>query len=64
MLLAINGATTIKAALPENIAEASAARSRALEIWAAKMDAYLAAKPSWRKQHGRLPCTSLGVTLR
>jgi 2-keto-myo-inositol isomerase len=43
MLLAINGATTMKATLPEDIAAASAAGFRALEIWAAKMDAYLEA---------------------
>ena len=41
MLLAINGATTMKATLPEDIAAASAAGFRALEIWAAKMDTYL-----------------------
>ena len=41
MLLAINGATTMKATLPEDIATASAARFKALEIWAGKMDAYL-----------------------
>jgi 2-keto-myo-inositol isomerase len=41
MLLAINGATTMKATLPEDIAAASAAGFKALEIWAAKMDAYL-----------------------
>jgi sugar phosphate isomerase/epimerase len=43
MLLAINGATTMKATLPEDIAAASAAGFRALEIWAAKMDTYLEA---------------------
>jgi hypothetical protein len=41
MLLAINGATTMKATLPQDIAAAAAAGFRALEIWAAKMDAYL-----------------------
>jgi 2-keto-myo-inositol isomerase len=41
MLLAINGATTMKATLPEDIEAASAAGFRGLEIWAAKMDAYL-----------------------
>jgi len=41
MLLAINGATTMKATLPEDIAAASAAGFKALEIWAAKMDTYL-----------------------
>lgn len=41
MLLAINGATTMKATLPEDIAAASAAGFKALEIWAAKMDDYL-----------------------
>jgi 2-keto-myo-inositol isomerase len=41
MLLAINGATTMKATLPEDIAAAQAAGFKALEIWAAKMDAYL-----------------------
>lgn len=41
MLLAINGATTMRATLPEDIAAASAAGFRALEIWGAKMDAYL-----------------------
>jgi 2-keto-myo-inositol isomerase len=44
MLLAINGATTMKATLPEDIAAASAAGFKALEIWAAKMDAYLEAQ--------------------
>jgi 2-keto-myo-inositol isomerase len=39
--LAINGATTMKATLPQDIAAASAAGFKALEIWAAKMDAYL-----------------------
>ena len=41
MLIAINGATTMKATLPEDIAAASAAGFKALEIWAAKMDTYL-----------------------
>ena len=45
MLLAINGATTMKATLPEDIAAASAAGFKALEIWAAKMDTYLEAHP-------------------
>ena len=35
MLLAINGATTMKASLPEDIAAASAAGFKGLEIWAA-----------------------------
>ena len=43
MLLAINGATTMKATLPEDITAASAAGFKALEIWAAKMDTYLEA---------------------
>jgi 2-keto-myo-inositol isomerase len=41
MLLAINGATTMKATLPQDVAAASAAGFKALEIWAAKMDAFL-----------------------
>lgn len=41
MLLAINGATTMKATLPEDIEAARAAGFRGLEVWAAKMDAYL-----------------------
>jgi 2-keto-myo-inositol isomerase len=41
MLLALNGATTMKATLMEDIAATSAAGFKALEIWAAKMDAYL-----------------------
>jgi 2-keto-myo-inositol isomerase len=44
MLLAINGATTMKATLPQDIAAASSAGFKALEIWAAKLDAYLAAE--------------------
>jgi len=43
MLLAINGATTMKATLPEDITAASKAGFKALEIWAAKMDVYLEA---------------------
>jgi 2-keto-myo-inositol isomerase len=43
MLLAINGATTMKATLPQDIAAAGAAGFEGLEIWAAKMDAYLEA---------------------
>jgi 2-keto-myo-inositol isomerase len=43
MLLAINGATTMKATLPEDIAAASTAGFKRLEIWAAKMDTYLEA---------------------
>jgi len=39
--LAINGATTMKATLPQDIAAASVAGFKGLEIWAAKMDAYL-----------------------
>ncbi len=42
MLLGFNGATTMKATLPEDIAAASQAGFKALEIWAAKMDTYLA----------------------
>ena len=45
MLLAINGATTMKATLGQDIAAASAAGFGGLEIWAAKMDAYLEAHP-------------------
>jgi len=45
MQLAINGATTMHATLPKDIAAASAAGFRALEIWAAKMDTYLAEQP-------------------
>ena len=45
MQLAINGATTMHATLPEDIAAASAAGFGALEIWAAKMDTYLAEQP-------------------
>ncbi len=41
MLIAINGATTMKATLPEDIAAASTAGFKGLEIWAAKMDSYL-----------------------
>lgn len=41
MQLAINGATTMKATLPQDIAAASAAGFKGLEIWAAKMDTYL-----------------------
>lgn len=41
MLLALNGATTMKATLEEDIAAVSGAGFGALEIWAAKMDAYL-----------------------
>jgi len=41
MRLAINGATTMKATLPQDIAAAGAAGFKGLEIWAAKMDAYL-----------------------
>jgi 2-keto-myo-inositol isomerase len=42
MLLGFNGATTMKATLPEDIIAAGEAGFKALEIWAAKMDAYLA----------------------
>jgi 2-keto-myo-inositol isomerase len=45
MLLAINGATTMKATLGEDIAAASTAGFKGLEIWAAKMDAYLEDHP-------------------
>jgi 2-keto-myo-inositol isomerase len=44
MLLAINGATTMKATLPEDIAAARDGGFKGLEIWAAKMDAFLEAK--------------------
>ena len=42
MLLGFNGATTMKATLPQDIAAASEAGFKVLEIWAAKMDEYLA----------------------
>ena len=42
MLLGINGASTMKADLPTDIAAASSAGFKALEIWAAKLDKYLA----------------------
>jgi 2-keto-myo-inositol isomerase len=42
MLLGFNGATTMKATLSEDIAAASKAGFKALEVWAAKMDTYLA----------------------
>ena len=45
MLLAINGATTMKASLPEDIVAAGAAGFKALEIWAAKMDQFLEDRP-------------------
>lgn len=45
MLLAINGATTMKSSLPEDIAAASAAGFKAVEIWAAKMDTFLEENP-------------------
>jgi 2-keto-myo-inositol isomerase len=41
MLLGLNGATTMRADLPTDIAVASGAGFRALEIWAEKLDAYL-----------------------
>jgi len=41
MLFGFNGATTMKATLPEDITAASRAGFKALEIWAAKMDTYL-----------------------
>jgi len=41
VLLGFNGATTMKATLPEDIAAASKAGFKALEIWAAKMDTFL-----------------------
>ncbi len=41
MLLGLNGATTMKADLPTDIAAASGAGFKALEIWAEKMDQYL-----------------------
>ena len=42
MLLAINGATTMKATLPEDIVAASAAGFKALEVWAARWT------PTWK----------------
>ena len=42
MLLGFNGATTMKADLPADIAAAARAGFKTLEIWAAKMDEYLA----------------------
>ena len=42
MLLGFNGATTMKATLPKDIIAAGRAGFKALEIWAAKMDTYLA----------------------
>jgi 2-keto-myo-inositol isomerase len=42
MLLGFNGATTMKATLSEDIAAAGKAGFKALEVWAAKMDTYLA----------------------
>ena len=42
MLLGFNGATTMKADLPADIAAAARAGFKTLEIWAAKMDTYLA----------------------
>lgn len=42
MLLGFNGATTMTASLPRDIAAAGEAGFKALEIWAAKMDDYLA----------------------
>jgi 2-keto-myo-inositol isomerase len=42
VLLGFNGATTMKATLPEDIAAAAQAWFKALEIWAAKLDTYLA----------------------
>jgi 2-keto-myo-inositol isomerase len=41
MYLGFNGATTMKATLPEDITAAGKAGFKALEIWAAKMDTYL-----------------------
>jgi len=41
MILGFNGATTMKATLPEDIVAASKAGFKALEIWAAKMDTFL-----------------------
>ncbi len=41
MLLGFNGATTMKADLPTDIAAVSSAGFKALEIWAAKLDTYL-----------------------
>ena len=46
MLLAINGATTMKATLSQDIAAAGSAGFKALEVWAAKLDTYLAARPN------------------
>jgi 2-keto-myo-inositol isomerase len=41
MLLGLNGATTMKADLPADIAAAGSAGFKALEIWAEKLDNYL-----------------------
>ncbi len=54
MLLGINGATTMKATLPEDISAAGSAGFKGLEIWAAKMDAYLA-------EEGNSPETLAGL---
>src|SRR2546423_5973458 len=41
--LGFNGATTMRASLEEDIANAAAARFDGLELWGAKLDRYLAA---------------------
>ncbi|MGB9880224.1 MAG: sugar phosphate isomerase/epimerase family protein [Anaerolineae bacterium] len=62
MLLGLNGATTMKADLPTDIAAASAAGFQALEIWAAKLDTYLqehsiAELDALFKQHAIFPAS-------
>jgi hypothetical protein len=52
MLLALNGATTMKAMLPEDIAATSAAGFKALVIWAAKVELF---RPEyWERDPGEL----------
>ena len=62
MLLGFNGATTMKADMPSDIAAASGAGFKALEIWAEKLDAYLVdSSPDQLKalfaQHSLLPAS-------
>jgi 2-keto-myo-inositol isomerase len=62
MLLGFNGATTMKADLPGDIHAASTAGFRALEIWAAKLDQYLAQQSladlcALFKQRGLVPAS-------
>lgn len=62
MLLGLNGATTMKADLPTDIAAASNAGFKVLEIWAAKLDIYLqghtlAELNALFKQHAILPAS-------